>query len=298
MPTKSRPWSVGELAFYQCPLSNCAIIPSTVKSIGDRAFGFTYEDSYKKIYDNFGIIGCGTKGAAKSYADKYDFRYVNAYNFDMSYPDYGTILYTYDESTDKLTVLQDTVDPYDYPARLELAELYKGAKSIEFKGNIKEILWSSVDDYNNLESVTLNEGIKGIGAYAFCNCPKLKSVTIPDSITSIGLYAFGCIVDEEADTQKNMNGFVIKSGCMNGAVHVFLNSCADDGYGNKLVWKKLTNQTRAPLPRRQPTPQLVKRCISAPTARKQLRPKPLPNFRRKQTRLQLKQRSLRLNLPS
>ncbi|MGD9474589.1 MAG: leucine-rich repeat domain-containing protein, partial [Eubacteriaceae bacterium] len=44
---------------------------------------------------------------------------------------------------------------------------------------------SAFYDCSNLESVTLNEGLKTIGIQAFYNCDSLESITIPDSVQTI-----------------------------------------------------------------------------------------------------------------
>lgn len=41
-----------------------------------------------------------------------------------------------------------------------------------------------------LQSVTIGDGVKGIGEDAFQSCNALQSVTIPDSVTSMGDGAF------------------------------------------------------------------------------------------------------------
>ncbi|MBQ9786001.1 MAG: leucine-rich repeat domain-containing protein, partial [Clostridia bacterium] len=45
-------------------------------------------------------------------------------------------------------------------------------------------------DCSNIQSITLSDGVTGIGNYAFDGCTALTSITIPNSITSIGNYAF------------------------------------------------------------------------------------------------------------
>ena len=45
----------------------------------------------------------------------------------------------------------------------------------------------------NVTSVTISNGVTGIGALAFYDCTGLASVTIPSSVTNIGSFAFyGC----------------------------------------------------------------------------------------------------------
>ncbi len=42
----------------------------------------------------------------------------------------------------------------------------------------------------NIEEVTIKNGVKNIGWFAFQNCTNLKTVTIPKSVTDIGQFAF------------------------------------------------------------------------------------------------------------
>ncbi len=62
---------------------------------------------------------------------------------------------------------------------------------------------------NKLETVTLSNSIKGIGAYAFKDCASLKEIIFPKSLTEIGTYAFsGC----EAITSLTIGENVSKVG--------------------------------------------------------------------------------------
>ena len=72
-----------------------------------------------------------------------------------------------------------------------------GTLKITGSGNTKDYFWeSNVPWYDNLESiktVTISEGITGIGTNTFSNCSNLTSVTLPDSLINIGMGAFsGC----------------------------------------------------------------------------------------------------------
>ena len=49
---------------------------------------------------------------------------------------------------------------------------------------------NDINGMRNVESVTLPEGLLGIGFCAFANCPKLTSINIPRSVKTIGRYAF------------------------------------------------------------------------------------------------------------
>ena len=45
-------------------------------------------------------------------------------------------------------------------------------------------------DCNNLREVELNDGLRKIGSYAFCNCKSLSSITLPSTVTEIDSKAF------------------------------------------------------------------------------------------------------------
>ena len=49
---------------------------------------------------------------------------------------------------------------------------------------------NAFNGYENLQSVSISDGIISIGDYAFFGCTSLENITIPDSVTSIGVSAF------------------------------------------------------------------------------------------------------------
>ena len=65
-------------------------------------------------------------------------------------------------------------------------------KSVVFPDSIKVIgEWSFCGD-NELESITIGQGVTIIGSTAFSECYSLKNVVIPDSVQTIGDCAFSC----------------------------------------------------------------------------------------------------------
>ena len=64
------------------------------------------------------------------------------------------------------------------------------ADGIQFPSNLLQIADEAFMGNTAIESVTLNEGVKEIGARAFRNCSALKEITLPDSIEFIGEDAF------------------------------------------------------------------------------------------------------------
>ena len=70
--------------------------------------------------------------------------------------------------------------------------LVKGCKNTIIPNTVK-IIGKSAFALNNLNAMTIPEGVQSIEAYAFSYCPNLKTMNIPNSVTSIDKQAFiGC----------------------------------------------------------------------------------------------------------
>ena len=68
-----------------------------------------------------------------------------------------------------------------------------GLTSVTIPGSVTSIQFEAFDGCTGLTSVTINNGVTSIGDEAFNGCTGLTSVIIPDSVTSIDYYAFeGC----------------------------------------------------------------------------------------------------------
>ncbi len=212
------PESVTEIetnAFNECTnlyeVINLSAIPLTFDS---------YDNGYAGYYAKVFVDAEGNK----TYRDPgSEFRYVDTddgFRFMYENGEYKLIAYLGEEDT---VTLPSDIDGNPY-------ELYyfRGAKHVVIPENITEIGAKSFLRCNALSSVavapdhqtfcavngvlydkditqviyaptglsgdiSLPEGLKSIGGYAFQNCNRITSVTIPDGVTDIGPFAFaGC----------------------------------------------------------------------------------------------------------
>ncbi len=62
--------------------------------------------------------------------------------------------------------------------------------SVTLPEGVRSIGEYAFDGCSSLASVTLPEGVRSIGAYAFVGCSSLTSITLPDSVNSIGINSF------------------------------------------------------------------------------------------------------------
>ena len=73
-------------------------------------------------------------------------------------------------------------------------ELYDdGDMVIKGTGKMKDYSTSGAPWYSyrsSITSVTINNGVKSIGSFAFYDCSSMTDVTMPESLTSIGSKAF------------------------------------------------------------------------------------------------------------
>ena len=80
------------------------------------------------------------------------------------------------------------------PSNVSVIKAYAFAwtkiKSIEIPANVQVLEACTFSNCRELETVTLNEGLKEIQEYAFMTCKKLKSIHIPSTVTKIEPYLF------------------------------------------------------------------------------------------------------------
>lgn len=79
------------------------------------------------------------------------------------------------------------------------------------------ILHYAFNNCSNLETITLADGVTGLGMYAFSGCKSLQSVNLPDSVTAIGQSAFsGCNSLQSITIPNSVSGIIgtyAFSGC-------------------------------------------------------------------------------------
>lgn len=99
-----------------------------------------------------------------------------------------------------------------------------GEGIIVFDGNLLE-LESSAFSSNKLKSISLPDGIKKIGNYAFSSCSSLEQINIPPLVTELGVRAFhnctslknitlpnGCIINDETFMGCGLENIVVPDG--------------------------------------------------------------------------------------
>lgn len=105
---------------------------------------------------------------------------------------WGSISWTLNETTGELVI--------------------SGEGDIESLRDQNDAAW--VPYKNNIKTVTIEDGVTGIGFYAFANCDNLSSVTIPESVTTIRAWSF-----KECQSLREV---VIPNSCVNVSDDVFL----------------------------------------------------------------------------
>ena len=184
--------SIGDKVFRNCNSLESVNIPNTDVSLGEEAFAYipskctvTLECSLKKltwqsvsfspqiiVKCSDGDIGwCGDGGDSPQ-----DFLY-----------------WTHKNETLTIACPQQIIE--NYPAD---KQVIKTGRWIDYKNATKTLVLSDVyaigdesfKKWDNLQSVTLNDGLKNIGHEAFDGCLRLKNFTLPTSVTSIGKRAF------------------------------------------------------------------------------------------------------------
>lgn len=198
--------TLGERVFWSCTGLKEIIIPAGVTGIGADCFV------------NAGLERITFRGNAPAFGSDYVFQNVIAaayypaedatWTADVMQDYGGTISWVAYESedltsgtcgetaawtlTDGLLTISGTGDMADYTSAEEQPWYDQGDSitAVLVEGTV-----SSVGDYafcglSNLASVTIEEGVTGIGGHAMENCPALSDVLIPATVTEMGENVF------------------------------------------------------------------------------------------------------------
>ena len=208
--------AIGDSAFYYCTSLASVTIPGGVTTIGDRAFayckiltGVTIPDGVTGI-DSYAFAWCSALTSAAIPGSVSD---IGAYAFyecgaltDVYYGGYGMDWLAACDGSIVVpggTTVHFKDDLYGSGSCGISAQWVMdsdGTLTISGTGRISNYdprhetslapaPWYAVRDY--VQSVVIEDGITGIGNYAFYGCEELTSVTIPDGVTDIGDAAFG-----------------------------------------------------------------------------------------------------------
>ena len=203
--------AVAKSAFVYSDLTS-VIIPNSVTSIGDNAFGssrlvainvepgnkyFSSSDGVLYNFDKTKLIECPTKKTEVSIPKTVTTIGRAAlqnciYMTSVMIP--NTVTSIEDEAFCFCTGLTSLTIPNSVTSIGERAFfLCKGMTSVSIPNSVTSIGDHAFHECRSLKSVSIPNSVTSIGAWVFCECESLITVTIPNSVTSIGDGAFsGC----------------------------------------------------------------------------------------------------------
>ena len=171
--------TIGDVAFQDCTGLTTVTIPAGVTYIGYDAFykctAVTdvdcYADPEELTWDENGCDDFKEDGSTIIHvadADSWYTKFGGEVHGIFRDPSTVPLTWNYDAGTKTLT--------------------FSGTEAIPSCNDSDERPW--IDYVSEVENIVINEGVRGIGNYAFYNCDGLTTVTIPASVKSIGSYAF------------------------------------------------------------------------------------------------------------
>ena len=168
--------SIGDRAFFFSGLTSINI-PVGVTSIGYEAFRYCRDLSSVTVPDT--VISIGDDAFSETY-------WYDNQNKGLVYA--GKVAYKYKGTMPQdtsFTLKNDTVGIADY-AFWEC----DGLKTISLPNTLVNIGNGAFKSCYSLTGITIPGNVKSIGDYAFSSCRSLTDVTIPNNVISMGLSAF------------------------------------------------------------------------------------------------------------
>ena len=172
--------NIDNCAFWECVDLESVQLPSTLKSIGDKAF--QYCTSLKEITIpasveemNHPFINCESLQGFHVAAD------------NPNYCDVNGVLMSKDQTKLYFYPLGRPDTSYTVPSTVQSIEYCSFAhspmlKTVTIPSTVKTIDENAFMYSNHLEQVSLSTGLERIGTCAFAYCPELKTMTIPGSV--------------------------------------------------------------------------------------------------------------------
>ena len=205
--------SIGEEAFGGCSSLTSISIPASVTNIGEWAF-----------------FGCSSLKTVYYQGSEEQWKKIQIY--DTTIKECKIIFFTPSQTSNSKSYQDEN---FIRDAQIENGVL------IKYKGNAKEVVIPSAVTSigkeafygcKSLTSLTIPDSVTSIGKWAFSGCKSLASITIPDSVTSIGMWAFyGCsslasiTVDSNNKVYRSENNCIIEretntlvAGCKNSVI--------------------------------------------------------------------------------
>ncbi len=215
--TNSKLASLGDYAFYNCVDLKIIEFPASVVNIGEMAFAYCLLLEDIPFSENTSFVGANAMMESSWYASQseglvYIGKTLYAYKGDMPYGAEIVIIdgtkcisdYAFAGCTNYAITIPKSVSAIGGSsfedctfdsitcAANHLAYFVKNSTS-QLTITTGPIPEKALYEWDQLDKLTLMDGVTSIGSSAFRGCTGLTSITIPDSVTSIGSSAFsGC----------------------------------------------------------------------------------------------------------
>ena len=174
--------TIGDLAFAHCTNLTSVTIPDSVTTIGERAF--TYCTSLTSVTIGNSVTSIGSHAfwqcnrlASVTFGDN-----VKSIG-NSAFEDCNSALYTEYQLG---TYIGDETSPH----AVLIAVTNKNMNTYQIHPDTKVIAYGAFWGCSRITSITIPNGVRGIGSYAFIGCSNLTDITIPDSLTTIDDCAF------------------------------------------------------------------------------------------------------------
>ena len=204
--------SISDDLFHRCEALTSVVIPDSVTHIGESAFA--YCSSLKSI-----TFGNGIKSVNVSAFYGCD---------DAIYTEYKSVKY-----------VGDAQNPY----AILVGAIDRKLSTYEIHPDTKVIAAMAFAGCHKMTSITIPQGVVGIGEFAFRECVLLTSVVIPDSVVRIFGYTFSHCTALKNVTFENPNGWEGRIGepNVNGNVYYYVEFAADELSNSKTAMQYLTS---------------------------------------------------------